>query len=431
MAKFKTAWLVPIILLASTNFAQEKGTEPVPDNAQTLAAKYREARQTVVEAEAEKRRILGSLYSINQRMKKIGVEKAHLTDELFQVQDDVRSIAKIIAGLETQIQKQRRQLKRRLRALYKLSGEGFLGVVFSQRSAPELDESLRYLKIVTDNDYKLIRSYQGNLAAHKVQSKKLRAQVERLVGIEKRIKKQELLLTDEHKAKSQVVSELDRHRSASLSRMQSLRSKSQSLKTTGTLASAGSGTGAGSGSGAGLAATGPSAGDEIDELLKPSIFEQKGQLPPPIIGKVIQDFGLITDDLYKIQLSHKGWLYQAAKGSPVASIFDGTVLFAERLAGYGASVIVDHGDHYYSVYAHISRMKVKTGDSVKRGQVIAEAGSGSRRHGEGIYFEIRHFSEPENPANWISNVPLPVAPVEQTQGRVPEFARAIDDRSTN
>jgi septal ring factor EnvC (AmiA/AmiB activator) len=347
--------------------------------ASDLAEKFREARQTVVEAEAEKRRILGSLYSINQRMKKIGVEKGQLTDELLQVQDDVHSIAKAIADLETQTEKQRHQLKMRLRALYKLSGESFLGVVFSQASVPELDETLRFLKIITENDYRLIRNYQGNIASYLSQRKKLKRQVARLVGIEKRIKKQETLLSSEHVIKSQIVTELDSHRALSLNRMKSLRDQTKELKAR---------------------QRGPA--DDLEELLKPSIFEQKGLLQPPVAGQVVQDFGLIADNRYKVHLSHKGWRYDVSRGEQVAAIFDGNVIFAEKVSGYGSTIVIDHGDHYYSIYSHISRMKAKTGDIVKRGQIFAEAGGPTRKFDGGLYFEIRHFSEPENPAQWIA-----------------------------
>lgn len=352
-----------------------------------LAEKFQESKRNIIEADTQKRKILGSIYSINQRMKKISREKNNLTDELFHVQDDVKSIAKIIASLEIQIEKQRKQLRRRLRALYKMSGEGYIGMLFSRQSAVDLDETLRYLRIVTENDYRLIRSYQENVIVYQQHRQKLKTQITRLVSIERKIKNQENLLVSEHKAKSEIVHELDRNRVANLNRIRSLRNRTQALREA---KRAGS--------------------EDWEDLLKPSIFEQKGQLPSPVVGTVVRDFGLIHIEKYKIRLSHKGWRYLAPKGAPVNVIFDGTVVHADPLRGYGQTVIIDHGDHYYSVYSHISRVKVKTGDTLKKGQVFAEAGGSTRRHGEGIYFEIRHFSEPENPANWIAAKEIQISP---------------------
>lgn len=358
------------VSIATEPPAADRGDETV----EALQQKLNESRKTLVEAEAQKRRILGSLYVINQRMKKISTDKSHLTNELFQVQDNVKTIAKIIAGLEIQIDKQRVQLRKRLRALYKMSGQGYLGALFSSGNSLDLDETLRFMKIVTDNDYNLIRSFRQNIASYKAQKNKLRGQIEKLVVIEKNIKRQEGLLANEHHAKSKIVGELDREKIASLNRIKTLRSHSEKI-----------------------------AGDaNLSDLLKPSIYEQRGQLPAPAPGTVVQDFGLVTDEHYKIRLSHKGWRYSTAPATPVAAIFEGTVIHADQVDGYGPTVIIDHGDHYYTVYAQISHLKVKTGDTLKKGDILAEAGPAAGGYGEGFYFEIRHFSEPENPANWIA-----------------------------
>lgn len=362
-------------LLAVTAYAEGDSTE--------LVEKYQASRKEIAEAESQKRKILGSLYGINLRMKKLSTEKSSLTDELFQAQGNVKNVAKVVANLEAQIAVQRKQLRKRLRALYKLSGEGYLAIVFSRTDPQDLDRTMRFLKVVTDNDYRLIRAYQENIAKRLEQKKKMRGQVERLLTIEKTIKSKEHLLVAEHEAKSKIVSGLDREKIEHLSKMKSLRHQGQAMN--------------------------------LGDLLQPSIFEQKGQLLAPVSGDLLQDFGLVPEDKYKLSLSHKGWLLGTAADTPVASIFEGKVVFAEPIRGYGPTVIVDHGDHYYSVYAHISRMAVKSGDTIKRGQVIADVGPlSTQRHG--LYFEVRHFSEPENPAQWIRKAKENAIAINSTGG---------------
>ncbi len=326
-------------------------------------------KQEVVEAEAEKRRILGSLYSIQKRMKKISNDKSRLTDELFQAQDGVRGVAKVIANLEVEIAKEKVRLRRRLRALYKMSGQGYIAILFSRTSATDLDETLRFMKIVTDSDYRLIQNYRINVATYRVQKEKLKAQVERLVAIEKRIKKQEGLLAVEQESKSKIVSALDKKRSVNLAQIKSLRKKTQGL-----------------------------VDSEVDELLRPSIYEQKGSLPAPYASQVVQDFGSIADEKYKIRYSHKGWLYSpSATSSSVAAVFDGVLVKSQWIAGYGLTTVIDHGDHYYSVYGHLTEVSAKSGASLKKGEAFAQADG----H-KGLYFELRHFSDAENPARWLA-----------------------------
>ncbi len=357
---------------------QEKAAVVTEASVKELAAQIQQSKEAVIESDSEKRKILGFLYTITRRMKKITQEKDLLTDELFHVQDNVQNLAKIIATLEKQIQSQRAHLQRRLRALYKLSGEGYLGIVFSQQNSQQVDQALKFLKIVTDADYRLIRSYQENIAIYLDKRRRLKSQVQRLLTIENSIKKQEHLLVKEHRAKTRIVSQLEASGAAALKQIRNIRKQTQGITRSETLRD-----------------------ENMEGILKASFFEKKGQLPHPVAGKVVQDFGLIRGNGFKIQMSHKGWQYSASAGTPVNAVFDGSVAYADSLLGYGNTIIVDHGDHYYTVYGHLHQPKVRVGQDVRKGQTIAEAGSTSRRYGDGIYFEIRHFSESENPRGWL------------------------------
>ncbi len=331
-----------------------------------IAKKLRENREVINESEAEKRRLLGSLYAINQRMKKISSRKGRLTDELLQSQDAVATVAAAIKTLEDQIGKQRKSLKIRLKALYKISGESYFGAVFSTSNAFEFDSTLRNLKIISDRDFQLIRSYRSNLALLGQQRKKLRGQVEKLLLVEKRIQKQEGLLAQEHQAKSMLANRID---SETLKRISEIRRLRQTVNVSDV---------------------------EIAQLLKPSIYEKKGTLLAPVAsGQIAREFGLHVDQEHQFKISHKGWLINVTTDTPVVSADDGTVVFEGALAGYGNTLIVDHDDHYYSVYAGLAKVESENGTRVRRGQRLAVA-SGQ------LYFEFRHFSEPENPSHWIS-----------------------------
>ncbi len=356
-------------------------------NVEELAVRYQETKSKLVDSEAEQRRIIGSLYDINRRMKKITKDKGHLTDELFQAQGNVQNLAKVIADLEKQIDDQRKFLKTRLRNLYKLSGEGSVSLLFSSSSSHDLDRSMKFLKIMSDLDYRLIRSYQKNVVSYREKRHKLKTEVRRLVVIERSIKKQEGLLLAEQNAKSKIASTLEMSRKTALRDIKKIRAKTANFLPTD---------------------ISDEDSDAISGLLKPSFFERKGQLPHPIEGTIAQDFGLVS--LGKdIRLSHKGRQYKATTGTAVNVVFEGKVAFSDWVPGYGQTVIVDHGDHYYTLYGHLGNTRVKVGQEVERGQAIAEAGSTSRMYGDGLYFEIRHFSEPENPKVWIGNKAIPIS----------------------
>ena len=86
-------------------------------------------------------------------------------------------------------------------------------------------------------------------------------------------------------------------------------------------------------------------------------------------------------------------------GAPVRAVFGGRVAFADRYGPYGRLVILDHGDHYYSVSGNLASMEFKVGDEVSAGERIGTVGDEGR--GPMLYFEIRHGTETLPPSGWL------------------------------
>lgn len=86
-------------------------------------------------------------------------------------------------------------------------------------------------------------------------------------------------------------------------------------------------------------------------------------------------------------------------GAAVRAVFGGRVAFADRYGPYGRLVILDHGDHYYSVSGNLAAMDVKVGDEVSGGERIGSVGDEGR--GPMLYFEIRHGTETLQPGGWL------------------------------
>jgi septal ring factor EnvC (AmiA/AmiB activator) len=85
--------------------------------------------------------------------------------------------------------------------------------------------------------------------------------------------------------------------------------------------------------------------------------------------------------------------------APVRAVFGGRVAFADRYGAYGRLVILDHGDHYYSVSGNLAAMEVKVGDEISAGERIGTVGDEGR--GPMLYFEIRHGTETLPPSPWL------------------------------
>ena len=87
--------------------------------------------------------------------------------------------------------------------------------------------------------------------------------------------------------------------------------------------------------------------------------------------------------------------------TPVHAVKAGRVVFAGWFAGYGQMVILDHGDHLYSIYGYASDLLVETGQVVEAGQAIAAVGTTGPVSQSSLYFEIRDHGAPRDPAAYI------------------------------
>jgi len=123
----------------------------------------------------------------------------------------------------------------------------------------------------------------------------------------------------------------------------------------------------------------------------------KGQLRPPVSGKVSAKFGAKRGD----GPSWKGLFIKAAEGADVRAVAGGRVVFADWLRGFGNLIIVDHGGQYMSIYGYNQSLLKRAGDLVKAGDPIASAGNSGGNEESGLYFELRHQGTAFDPAGWV------------------------------
>lgn len=137
------------------------------------------------------------------------------------------------------------------------------------------------------------------------------------------------------------------------------------------------------------------------QLMTPGMFvNSKGRLPFPVEGgRVISEFGRAFDHRTGLYIFKKGIEIQAHTDAPVKAVSAGKVVFSGILPNYGQVVIIDHGDHYYSLCAHLGSTLKQMNAWVKEGDRIGQAGSS----GIPLYFEIRSRNIAVNPLQWLFN----------------------------
>jgi murein DD-endopeptidase MepM/ murein hydrolase activator NlpD len=116
---------------------------------------------------------------------------------------------------------------------------------------------------------------------------------------------------------------------------------------------------------------------------------------------VTSSFGRRRDPIFKIWLMHKGLDLGGHTGMDITAPADGIVIYVGRRGGYGKTVVVDHGFGLQTHYAHLSDYRVRVGQRVRRGEVIALMGSTGKSTGPHLHYEVRRNGQPLDPARFI------------------------------
>lgn len=123
---------------------------------------------------------------------------------------------------------------------------------------------------------------------------------------------------------------------------------------------------------------------------------------PVAEGNLGSNFGWRIDPINGGAALHTGLDFQAATGAPIVAAAGGVVVTQEFHDAYGNMVEVDHGNDLITRYAHASRVFVKKGDLIKRGQKIAEVGTTGRSTGSHLHFEVLVQGVPQDPQKFLT-----------------------------
>ncbi len=121
----------------------------------------------------------------------------------------------------------------------------------------------------------------------------------------------------------------------------------------------------------------------------------------PTHGYLSRGFGIKMDPFTGTKQPHLGIDLATDMGTPVYATANGRVSFVGRDRGLGRMIRIDHLSGYLTVYAHLSRVKVKRGEPVKRGDVIATVGNTGYSTGPHLHYEVHFQGQPRNPLNYV------------------------------
>jgi septal ring factor EnvC (AmiA/AmiB activator) len=358
-----------------TNFAQDdSGSNPghVETHKKRLEEIQEELRHKRAGEKAVSRReesLLGTLSRMEEDLFRMEKELARLDSQHDGIQRNIAVIQEKLNRIQRQMDHNQARLHSRIVAMYKAGRVGYLPYLLSSDSYTDFMRMAKFLKIVIDHDAHVLRNYRAQWLEKKRYQEKSEndmRELKRIISHRER-KKLEIL-----HAKSEKVAFLEavrREKAEYRKWIQELEVRARELHLF-------------------IEKLEKEMRDkEVSDL---NFKFHKGRLSLPVRGNVIPGrYG-------------RGIIIEAPQDSPIRAVFSGRVIFSGRFEGYGNIIILDHGDKYYTVFGHASKVLKGVNERVEEGEVIALVGDTGSIRGPCLYFEIRHKGKPENPLEWFS-----------------------------
>ncbi len=118
-------------------------------------------------------------------------------------------------------------------------------------------------------------------------------------------------------------------------------------------------------------------------------------------AEITSGFGARRDPFRGRRAMHDGIDFAAPRGTPIYATAEGVVVFSGRQRGYGNVIKIRHAFGFETVYAHLSKSRVRVGQRVQRGALVADMGSTGRSTGSHLHYEVRIDGEAINPSKFI------------------------------
>lgn len=127
------------------------------------------------------------------------------------------------------------------------------------------------------------------------------------------------------------------------------------------------------------------------------VGEERGELARPVNAAISSGYGLRRHPILGYRRMHNGLDFSAGYGAPIYAASDGRITYAGRNGGYGKFVKIDHAGNLATGYAHMSRIAVRSGQRVRRGQIIGYVGSTGLSTGPHLHYELYRNGRAINP----------------------------------
>lgn len=338
--------------------------------------------QTILARETE---VINNLDQIDRGLNIATRQVVVLKGRQKELQEKQKDTKTLFAELLEKIKTGEAYASRRIVALYKLGRLGQIHILASSENMHEFFKRRLALKTIIAYDHVVLEELMQNRAALQKILVDLDDQNQKINILEDDLAAQITMLADSKKKRTRILEDIGRRKTLEIAAIASLKQASLELDLKINA----------------LSHDNPEKETGTGKKSSKSFIDYKGLLKMPVEGKIVSLFGPHRNKKFNVVNFQSGINIRADRGEPVHAVFGGSILYAGWLKGYGNMLIINHGNHYYTLYAHTEELFKARDDIVEKDEVIATVGDTGSMAGPRLHFEVRHHGKPMDPAAWI------------------------------
>jgi len=439
----KTVFAVVMSLCFSFNMHTyaEKSISELNNEHENLKSQSEKTQDSLDGTKKEKSDIL-------QEVERLDSELTAVQEEINELNKKLEETKKNLTENENDLKKAKEDkeaqidiFKKRIRVMYESGNEGYLEIILESKDFSDFLKRLEYADRIIEFDQNIIDEYEEtekriqedieNIKIKKAEIEKLsNEEAEKKADLDKRIEEKEdmvrKLSDDEQKylqklqdlkdadmeiqiliqkeqarlaAKRKSTSNTNKNKTQTNSSKKSSSKKSITNKNTASKSTTNNSSVSNTSNNTPIVTEPPQDTDETTAISD----DGKMQYPVPEYNnsELNEDYGYRPNPINGEDELHDGIDLKATMNTDVVAAETGTVIYSGQRGGYGNTVIIDHGDGTSTLYAHNSTLDVNVGDEVKKGQVIAKAGTTGYSTGVHVHFEVRENGKAVDPTPYL------------------------------
>ncbi|MFY9503594.1 MAG: peptidoglycan DD-metalloendopeptidase family protein [Dethiobacteria bacterium] len=372
-----TAAVAPVY--ASTLNQKQQKKQKIEQDIKQQQGNLKQQRSRKSELESE-------MNQLDHRLQELQSELARINREIAATERKIARVEAELAEAEAALAEKETLFKRRLRNIYERGYVSYLDVLLGASSFSDFLTRFNNLKIIADNDQRLVDEVRAERDRVEAMKEELEQEKSRLDGMRRQILNNEAELERTRLSRNQVKEELQEEITRSEEAIRKMKLKEEKLEKEiqALIRRSASNRGAGGGGGGGGAVVRGSG-----RFCWPC---QGGRITSGYGNRVHPKTGIYPDFHRGIDISPADTIFAADSGK---------VIWAQWKGSYGNCIIIDHGNGFTTLYAHLSAIYVGLGQSVSRGQCIGIAGSTGSSTGVHLHFEVWVNGDHTDPMSYL------------------------------